>query len=286
MTRPLRIEFPRALYHVTARCDDKQRIFMDDNDRNRFLQIFGDIHERYQWITYAWCLMDGQYHFVIETPQPNLSKGIKLLNGIYTQYFNYIHGRVGHLFQGRYKSILVDKERYLIELVRHVVLEPVRNNLVEKPEDWLWSSYRHSAGLAPSPQWLNREWILEELSPGVSGSEKKSDIYKTYILEGIGQGKDLMNNVRQQIYLGDEDFISAVQSKTNMEGDLIDIARVQKRSPLNELEEFEARYANRKEAMAMAYFSGNYSQAEIARYFGVHYNTVSRAVKEFKENKV
>ncbi len=282
MARPLRIEFPGALYHVISRGDNKQQIFLNDNDRNRFLQIYSDINDRLKWITYAWCFMDNHYHFVIETPQATLSEGMRLLNGIYTQSFNHTHGRTGHLFQGRYKSILVDKENYLLELARYVVLNPVRAELVEKPEDWFWSSYRSTAGLGPSPEWLNTEWILSVVADCRSGLKKKQDLYAAYVLDGITGGTDLMKSIQQQIYLGDEDFVSAMQNKIQLEGDLSNIAREQKRKPLKELEDFEAKYSNRKEAMAEAYFSGNYSQAEIARHFRVHYSTVSKAVRKFR----
>ncbi len=134
MTRPLRIEYPGALHHVMSRGDNRQGIYLNDHDRERFFDIYSNIVDRLSWATYAWCLMGNHFHLVVETPEPNLSEGMRLLNGIYTQYFNKNHGRVGHLFQGRFHSIVVEKNRYLLELIRYVVLNPVRSGRVNDPE--------------------------------------------------------------------------------------------------------------------------------------------------------
>jgi REP element-mobilizing transposase RayT len=150
MSRPVRIEFPNALYHVTARGDRREDIFEDDVDRQAFLEIFGQVVKQFNWLCYAWCLMDNHYHLLIQTPYANLSKGMRQLNGVYTQSSNRRHARVGHLFQGRFKAILVDSDAYLLELARYVVLNPVRAGMVRKPDKWAWSSYRASMGLAPA----------------------------------------------------------------------------------------------------------------------------------------
>ncbi|HWQ95123.1 MAG TPA: transposase, partial [Gammaproteobacteria bacterium] len=126
MSRPLRLEFPDALYHVTARGDRQEDIFEDDQDRELFLATLGQVISRFNWICHAWCLMDNHYHLLIQTPDGNLSKGMRQLNGVYTQASNRRHRRVGHLFQGRFKAILVDRDAYLLELSRYVVLNPVR----------------------------------------------------------------------------------------------------------------------------------------------------------------
>src|SRR4030042_5793823 len=126
MARPLRIEFPGAVYHVTSRGNARQTIFIDDEDRGGFLDLLSIVVERFNWICHAYCLMGNHYHLLIETPDGNLSKGMRELNGIYTQHFNRRHGRVGHVFQGRFKAILVEKDSYLLELCRYIVLNPVR----------------------------------------------------------------------------------------------------------------------------------------------------------------
>ena len=142
MARPLRIEFADAFYHITSRGDRREAIYEDDEDRKAFLNILAEVVARYNWICHAFCLMTNHYHLLIETVDGNLSQGMRQLNGVYTQASNRRHRRVGHLFQGRFKGILVDKEAYLLELSRYVVLNPVRAGMVESPEQWPWSSYR------------------------------------------------------------------------------------------------------------------------------------------------
>lgn len=130
MARPLRIEFTGALYHVTSRGDRREAIYEDDTDRIRFLEVLGQVAADFNWVVHAYCLMTNHYHLVVETPDGNLSKGMRQLNGVYTQYSNRRHRRVGHLFQGRFKAILVDRDSYLLELARYVVLNPVRAGMV------------------------------------------------------------------------------------------------------------------------------------------------------------
>ena len=142
MARPLRIEFPGALYHVTSRGNARQRVFRDDEDRETFLATLAWVVARFRWRCHAYCLMDNHIHLLIDTPQPNLSRGMRQLNGVYTQRFNRRHRRVGHLFQGRFQAILVEKEGYLLELARYIVLNPVRAKMVKTPERYPWSSYR------------------------------------------------------------------------------------------------------------------------------------------------
>ena len=130
MARALRIEYPDAVYHITSRGNARNEIFADDQDRDNFLTVLGVVVKRYNWLCHAYCLMDNHYHLMIETPDANLSRGMRQLNGVYTQKYNWRHSKTGHIFQGRYKSILVEKENYLLELCRYVVLNPVRANMV------------------------------------------------------------------------------------------------------------------------------------------------------------
>src|SRR4030066_2444129 len=160
MARPLRIEYPGAIYHITSRGNARQPIYKDDKDRETFLELLGSVVSRYGWICHAYCLMGNHYHLLIETPDGNLSQGMRQLNGIYTQHFNRRHGRVGHLFQGRFKAIVVDRDSYLLELCRYVVLNPIRAAMVKHVEHYPWSSYPATMGLADCPVWLNTDWLL------------------------------------------------------------------------------------------------------------------------------
>jgi putative transposase len=168
MSRPLRIEFPGACYHVTARGDRREAIYEDDEDRIAFLAVFADVVEAFDWRCHAYCLMTDHYHLFVQTAQGNLSKGMRQLNGVYTQWSNRRHRRGGHLFQGRYKGILVDADAYLLGLSRHIVLNPVAAGLVADPANWRWSSYRATAGLERAPAWLTTEAILRAF-----GSKKR-----------------------------------------------------------------------------------------------------------------
>ena len=136
MAHPLRIEFPGALYHVTSRGNGRADMYLDHRDRQTFLEVLGEVCSRMQWMCYAYCLMTNHYHLVVETPAGNLARGMRHVIGVYTQRFNRRHGRVGHVLQGRYKVILVDREPYLLALVRSVVLNPVWACMVTSPEHW------------------------------------------------------------------------------------------------------------------------------------------------------
>ena len=155
MARPLRIEFPGAIYHVTTRGDRRETIFEDDHDRHAFLTVVGQAMERFDAVVLAYCLMDNHYHLVIHTRRANLSRLMQHLNGVYTQAYNRRHRKVGHLFQGRFKGILVDENAYMLEVCRYVDLNPVRARIVRDPGKWPWSSYSAHTAQVPSPAWLD-----------------------------------------------------------------------------------------------------------------------------------
>lgn len=205
MARPLRLEFSGAVYHLTARGDRQEPIFLNDADRKKFLDLLGKEVKQQDWICYGYCLMDNHYHLLIETPQPNLVAGMRRLNGVYTQAFNYRRKKPGHVFQGRYKSILVDKDNYLLELCRYVVLNPVRAKMVKSPEQWGWSSYAATAGFVKGPPWLATEKVLGWFS----GSRKH---YRRFVLDGIGKGS-VWEALKGQIFLGDETFLERMQDR-------------------------------------------------------------------------
>lgn len=204
MARPLRIEYDGALYHLTSRGNERRVIFKDDGDRHLFLRILAQVNERFHWICHAYCLMNNHYHLVIETPDGNLSKGMRQLNGVYTQAYNRRHHRVGHLFQGRFKAILIQKESHYLEVCRYVVLNPVRAKAVKHPREWPWSSYRATGGVGPVVRCLTVDELLSHFGQRRGPAQEK---YREYVGEGIG--RTLWENLEAQSLLGVEGFAAA-----------------------------------------------------------------------------
>jgi len=276
MSRPLRIEFPDARYHVTARGDRREAIFEDDSDRRMFLATLAQVVGRFNWVCHAWCLMDNHYHLLIETPDANLSRGMRQLNGVFTQTSNRRHRRVGHLFQGRFQAILVDSDAYLLELSRYVVLNPVRAGIINDPADWPWSSYRASAGLDPPASWLAVEGVLAMFG-GKRGVAQRR--YARFVAEGIKAGSP-WSNLKGQVYLGDEQFVKRMQSALQADKhDDVQIPGAQRRPPAASLAEIERHAENRNSAIVKAYETGAYSYQQIADHFGIHFTTVGRIVR-------
>ena len=204
MARPLRLEYAGALYHITSRGDRREDIYLDDEDREAWLEVLTTTCERFNWVVHAYCQMSNHYHLLVETVDGNLSRGMRQLNGIYTTKFNRRHGLVGHLFQGRYKSILVQKGDHLLELSRYVVLNPLRAGMVDRLEEWRWGSYLAVTGQQAAPKWLDCDWLLNQF--GATRSEAIAG-YQRFIAEGRGLGSPL-EQVRNQLFLGDEQFIA------------------------------------------------------------------------------
>jgi REP element-mobilizing transposase RayT len=279
MARPLRIEFEGGVYHVTSRGDGREDIYLDDADRVMWLEVFGEVCKRFNWLCHAYCLMTNHYHILIETPDANLSRGMRHLNGVYTQRFNRKHGRVGHVFQGRFKAILVDKQAYLLELSRYVVLNPIRANMVKAITDWPWSSYLPMLGLALRPEWLNVAWLLSQF-----GTNAKSALpaYQAFVHAGIAQ-TGIWAQLRGQLYLGDDAFVNKMQSKLQTNAMSTEIPRQQRQGNLKTLADYKTDFSNnRDQGMALAYLQDGYSMQQVANFFQVHYATVSRAVRKFK----
>jgi len=274
MTRPLRIEYAGGLYHITSRGDGREDIYLNDTDREAFVHLLGEVCGRFGWLCYAYCLMDNHYHLLIETPDANLSRGMRQLNGVYTQRFNRSHGRCGHVFQGRYKAIVAQKEAYLLELCRYVVLNPVRAGMVNDVADWPWSSFPATVGVVKPQLWLVVDEVLNWF-----GNQRKQAMkrYVNFVLEGVAAHKPWLK-IRNQIYLGDEKFMGSMPVLAAVNDR--EINRVQRRASVKSLPAYKRQYPTRDEAMAHAYLSGHYTMKEIGEYFGVHYVTVSRAVRK------
>jgi len=203
MTRPLRIAFPGATYHIMSRGDRRREIYRDDVDRVLFLDLLAREVRQQRWRLLAYCLMGNHYHLLLETPEANLVEGMRRLNGVYTQAFNRRHGQVGHVMQGRYKSILVDRDAYLMELARYVVLNPVRAGMVSAVQEWAWSSFRATAGIVPAEDWLACDAVLQQF-----GGEALAacNNYRDFVLAGV-DAPSPWSQLRGQIYLGREQFL-------------------------------------------------------------------------------
>jgi len=275
MARPLRIEYAGALYHITSRGNAQQDIFLDDGDRVAFLDLLNNTNNRFHWYCHAYCLMSNHYHLLIETSQPNLSKGMKYLNGGYTQQFNRSHKRVGHVFQGRYKGILIESDSYLLELSRYIVLNPVRARMVRMAKSWPWSSYRALAGYADPHPSLTTDWVLAVFGKNKRRAQEK---YEQFVTDGKNQPSP-WESLKNQIYLGSDQFIEDMQRKISQDQSLKDIPKRQRLMPAKPLSYYEETRVGRKEAMAEAYLSGHYTLEQVGQHFGVSYATVSRAVK-------
>ncbi len=279
MARPLRLELAGALYHVTSRGDGREDIYLSDADREAWLDILGQVCMRFNWVCHAWCQMSNHYHLLIETPQANLAQGMRQLNGVYTQRFNRLHGRVGHVFQGRYKAILVERDSYLLELARYVVLNPLRAGMVKRLEAWPWSSYLATCAQAPASEWLQTDSILAQFGRQRTRAIRK---YVAFVHEGA-RLPSVWSQLQGQIYLGSDAFVEKMQMQIEKKPALDEIPCAQRRGLTQPLVDFEQRY-DRNEAMARAYRSGQHTMAAIARHFGVHYSTVSRMVRAHEDS--
>jgi putative transposase len=274
MSRPLRIEFPGGLYHVTSRGDRREDIFLDDGDRQQWLALLGQVCDRFNWHCHAYCLMSNHFHIVVETVEGGLSAGMRHLNGVYTQSHNRAHGRVGHVFQGRFKAIVVQRDSYLLELARYVVLNPVRARMCAMPDQWPWSSYNATLNPAAAPLWLHTAWLLAQFGPEPEAARRA---YIDHVRAGIGL-PSLWDDLKNQLYLGDEGFAQQLQQRAERQGDDTEIPRVQRKSAAPPLAQFITA-VDRDEAMARAYATRCYTLKDIATAFGIHYATVSRAVQ-------
>lgn len=274
MSRPLRIEFAHGLYHVTSRGDGREDIFLEEGDRELFLDVLSETTDRFNWLIHAYCLMGNHYHLLVETPDGNLSKGMRQLNGVYTQRFNRKHKRVGHVFQGRYKAIIVQKDSYLLELARYIVLNPVRVQMVRSARDWPWSSYRATAEMAPGPGWLATDPILSAFG---RHRAQAVEAYRAFVASGKNQPSP-WGRLKNQIYLGSDVFVEKMQRRLEGGKDLSEVPAAQRRQMPKPLEYYARKYPDRDEAIDQAYACGGYGMKEIGAHFGLHYSRVSRII--------
>lgn len=284
MGRPLRIEYPGAYYHVTSRGNEQKDVFKSRRDREKFLSYLESATERYGAAVHAYCMMSNHYHLLLETPSGNLSQIMRHINGAYTNYFNTKRKRAGHLFQGRYKAILVDKDAYALELTRYIHLNPVRAGMAERPEEYNWSSYRSYIGLVEKPMWLQSTDLLGQFS---KDKRKQHEKYKSFVEELHGKDKKSpLDGTIGSAILGDQWFVAEIET-THIEGkrcdcDIPDLRRITSRWSLDAV--LESVRGTFKEDSSLAkkvsiYLCHRYSGArlkEIGEKFGISASGVSQ----------
>lgn len=279
MTRPPRIEFPGALYHVISRGNEKQEIYFDDRDRRVFLNNLEQCIGVHNLICHAYCLMNNHYHLLLETPDGNLSKAMRDINGDYAQKFNERHGRVGHLWQGRYKSFLIEKDLYFLEVVRYIVNNPVKAELVNHPKKWKWSSYGVVAGERKNPQWLENDFTLSLFSSNTKDAQKE---YRSFVKKSISN-EEPYNKLREGTILGSPQFVAWVWEEFKDFEKVIEFKksdRMISRPSLDELFDTVKNKLERDKIIKFARIRTAYSVTEIANHLKLHRSTVSKILNK------
>jgi REP element-mobilizing transposase RayT len=270
MARPLRIPLAGGTYHVFARGNAKQRIFLDEPDHEAFLTVVVEALSRFSWACLAYCLMPNHYHLVVRTSESDLSEGMRHINGVYAQRFNRRHDRVGHVFQGRYGSTLIQADEHLVGAIRYVVLNPVRAGLVKRAEGWRWSSHSELLGLTGRRVVATAE-LLTLFGPNTDAAMQR------YLeCTATARGKERLGSGP---VLGDEEFVAKYLPDTWTSRNVSAAARNGKRLPLTDLAECE----DVDRAIATAYRIHGYTLCEIAAALGCHHTTVSRRLRRFEE---
>lgn len=275
MARPLRPEYAGAIYYVSSVGNRGQSVFQNSADGNAWIEILEGVCGRFGCRCFGYCLMSDGYHLVIETPKPNLSKTIRQLNGVYTQRSNRLHDTDGHVFRGRYKSIVIQKEEYLLLLMAHIFLLPLRAGFVKHPNQFKWSSCRYLYGKDEAPGYIDLEWFSEGFSSDMSAFDE-------FLEEN--SSRDVISETRKQIYLGDDEFIELVQEKIKKGSRSKDIPRYQVTKPVSSVLNGLARSGHsRNEAIAKTYLTGDYTLREVADAVSVHYSVISKIVSEYEK---
>ncbi len=276
MARPLRPEYAGAVYYISSVGNRGQSVFQNSADGNAWVEVLEGVCGRFDCRCFGYCLMSDGYHLVIKTPKPNLSKAIRQLNGVYTQRSNRLHDTDGHVFRGRYKSIVVQREKYLLPLMAHIFLLPLRAGFVKHPNQFKWSSCRYLYGKDDVPGYVDLGWFSE-------GFSSDTDNFDEFLDEN--HSRDVVSETRKQIYLGDDKFIELVQEKTSKASKSKDIPKYQVTKPVLSLINGFARSGNsREEAIAKTYLTGDYTLREVADAVSVHYSVVSKIVNEYEKN--
>ncbi len=287
MSRPLRIEYPGAFYHATSRGNEQKDVFKSRRDREQFLTYLKSSTERYGAVIHAYCLMSNHYHLLLETPEGNLSQIMRHINGAYTTYFNVKRKRAGHLFQGRFKAILVEADEYAAELSRYIHLNPVKAGIVDKPEGYEWSSYRYYIGKSEAPSWLRTSFVLAFYG-GAAGVEK----YREFVNEFREQeGESPLKGAVAATILGSSEFVKRITQAhlDEMQADRnVPAVRKLVRPTLEEIETTVGKLIPEDKPLsrkASIYFCHRYSGArlsEVGERFGMSDAAITQASKRLR----
>ena len=275
MSRPPVLCVPDGIYHAMSRGHDKRILFVDDRDRRCFIKILAEACEKYGVRALVECRMGTHYHLVIQTPRANISEFMAFVNGEFGKYWNRRYRRRGHVFNERYKPVLVDSGYYLRVLVSYVFNNPVEGHAVSQAADWLWSSYRATAGLEPAPSYLSLDW-LDTTFPGSSRAESQA-LFERYI--NAPSPEEAEYSFARAIY-GGEDFKKRIRehiAATLYTSSIPREYRALHRPPLPELiRSFDKQQRN--SAILRAHVVYAYTAAEIGRYLHLHPASVSRVI--------
>lgn len=267
MARPLRLDIPDGIHHVTARGNARGLVYVDEIDRLKWNEVLTEVTKRFGWIVLAYCQMTNHYHLLVETPEPNLSRGMRQLNGVYAQRFNRRHDRVGHVFQARFSGTLIQREEHLVNVAAYIARNPVVAGLCEHPGDWSWSSYRATVGLEP-PGFVAVHRLL-----GFFG-ERSNHTRDDYRLHAEQRCEDPFADVDGAVILGSDDF---VKTHTAALEQIPEVPRRHWQPTRPPLERFVTKRSNA--SIAAAYMQYGYTMLEIAEHLGLHYATVSRRIR-------
>ena len=281
MARQLRTEFPGAIYHVYSRGNNKKSIFLDDIDRQKFLKTLSKVIIQHNYICYGYCIMGTHYHLILETPDGNISHGMHLMHSTYAQYFNMRHDCVGHVFQGRFHSILVQRESYLLELCRYIILNPIRAGLVKHPGNYKWSSFNEMIGtFKQKDRIVGSEWILSHF--GAEPNEARKN-YIDFVLDGVDKASPF-SHVVSNIFLGNKEFLSSLENNLKSLKNRKGIPREQcyvYRPTLSELFDHSEFFTKefRNKVIFRAYSAYGYRQTDISAHINLHRITINNIIK-------
>ncbi len=300
MARQWRIEYPNALYHVLSRGNGGQDIYRSDDDRHLFLSLLEDLSERFNIDIYAYVLMDNHYHLLLKTKNANLSKAMQWFGTTYTRKFNLNNHTSGHLFQGRFKSMIVENDAYLLRLSCYIHRNPLKAGMVKRLSDYPWSSYRFYAYKKKLPEWLNTRLILNQLS-----GKDKHRVYRIKVHQYSEEKDSLLDDIKHGLIYGSDKFVASIKKRflgNKQEAELpqhnrmyrdIDAKKLLRSAAafLNfDLKAFgnskKPRLENKDNRDMLVYLlkqTGRFSNQEIGNFFGLTYSAISRIANQFKD---